>query len=76
MRGYNHSKNLDDEVLPEQPITDDHQNGLSNKHDEKDWGQDRDNPVWVPAGASERADGCSIVPIADKQLESSPISLH
>jgi len=51
--GYNHSKNVDDEELPEQPIIDDQQNGLHNQQDEQDWWQDWDKPVRVPTGASD-----------------------
>ena len=51
VRGYNHSKNVDDEELPEQLILDDQQNGLHNQQDEQDWRQDGDNPVRVPTGA-------------------------
>ena len=52
----NHSKNVDDEELPEQLILDDQQNGLHNQQDEQDWRQDGDNPVRVPTGASDILD--------------------
>ena len=53
VRGYNHSKNVDDEELPEQLILDDQQNGLHNQQDEQDWRQDGDKPIWIPTGTSD-----------------------
>ena len=44
---------MDDEELPEQPILDDHQNGLCNHHNKEDGRQNRDSPVGVPSRACD-----------------------